>query len=156
MDGALAGMSKGVVYRGGDRAFAIGPGRTVSVMAGGAALGRPNGITWDPDGKRWIVVSFDPFRSQVYALRPEDGTRTVLARGPGKFDGVERLGDGRLLVTSWSDSILHVIDGSRDERVIRGLRQPADLGVDTRRRRVAIPLVLQGRVEIWELPPARS
>jgi sugar lactone lactonase YvrE len=155
-DTGIAMTNKGVIYRGGDRVFAIGAGRAVSVMAGGAALGRPNGITWDPDGKRWIVVSFDPFKSQVYALKPEDGTKTVLARGLGKFDGVERLGDGRLLVTSWSDSSLHVIDGSRDERMIRGLWQPADLGVDTRRQRVAIPLVLQGRVEIWELPPARS
>jgi sugar lactone lactonase YvrE len=153
-DTGIAMTSKGVIYRGGDRIFAIGPGRAVSVMIGGAALGRPNGITWDPDGKRWIVVSFDPFRSEMYAIRPGETTKTVLARGLGKFDGVERLGDGRLLVTSWSDSSLHVFSGTGDQRVIRDLWQPADLGVDTRRQRVAIPLVLQGRVEIWELPPA--
>jgi hypothetical protein len=38
--------------------------------------------------------------------------------------------------------------------MITGLWQPADLGVDTRRNRVAIPVVLQGRVEIWDLPRA--
>jgi len=155
-DTGIAMTNKGVIHRGGDRIFAIGPGGAVSVMMGGAALGRPNGITWDPDGKRWIVVSFDHFRSEVYAIRPGETTKTVLARGLGKFDGVERLGDGRLLVTSWSDSSLHVFSGMGDQRVIRDLWQPADLGVDTRRQRVAIPLVLQGRVEIWELPPAES
>lgn len=152
-DTGIAMTDKGVLYRGGDRVFAIGPGRAVSVVAQGAGLGRPNGITWDPEGKRWIVVSFDPFRSEVYALGAGGGdARTVLARGTGKFDGVERLEDGTLLVTCWSDSSLHVIRGGRDERVIRDLWQPADLGVDTRRGRVLIPLALQGRVEVWRLP----
>jgi hypothetical protein len=45
-----------------------------------------------------------------------------------------------------------VFSGGRSEKIIRNLWQPADLGVDTRRQRVAIPLVLQGRVEIWQLP----
>ncbi|HEV2734476.1 MAG TPA: SMP-30/gluconolactonase/LRE family protein [Longimicrobiaceae bacterium] len=144
---------KGVLYTGGDRVFAVGPGGAVRVVAQGRQLGRPNGITWDPDGKRWIVVSFDPFDSEVYSLRPGQAERTILGRGPGRFDGVERLADGRILVTSWSDSALHVFADGRSERVIRGLWQPADLGVDTRRGRVAIPLVLQGRVEIWQLPP---
>jgi hypothetical protein len=26
---------------------------------------RPNGITSDPDGRRWIVVAFDPFASET-------------------------------------------------------------------------------------------
>ncbi|HEX2209400.1 MAG TPA: SMP-30/gluconolactonase/LRE family protein [Longimicrobium sp.] len=157
-DTGIAMTDKGVMYRGGDKIFVIGPGRRVSLLAQGRHLGRPNGITWDPEGERWIVVSFDPFRSEVYAIQPGQNVprgqeaRTVLARGVGRFDGVERLADGRLLVTCWADSSLHVIDGDRDERIIRGLWQPADLGVDTRRNRVAIPLVLQGRVEVWELP----
>lgn len=160
-DTGIAMTDKGVMYRGGDKVFVIGPGRRVSLLAEGKDLGRPNGITWDPDGRRWIIVSFDPFRSEVYAVRPGQNVprgqegRTVLARGLGKFDGVERLPDGRLLVTCWTDSSLHLIDGARDERIIRDLWQPADLGVDTRRNRVAIPLVLQGRVEIWELPESR-
>lgn len=151
-DTGIAMTDKGVIYQGGDRIFRIGADRAVSIIASGAGLGRPNGITWDPDGKRWIVVSFDPFRSEVYAIRPGDTTRTILARGQGKFDGVERLADGRLLVTSWTDSAVLVVDGDRTGRMIRDLWQPADLGVDTRRGRVAIPLALQGRVDIWELP----
>ena len=150
-DTGIVMTNKGVVYRGGDRIFRVGPGRAVSVEAQGESLKRPNGITWDPDGKRWIVVSFGPFASEVYAIRPGETGKTVLGRGLGKFDGVERLSDGRLLVTSWSDSSLHVFADGTDRRVIRDL-WPADLGVDTRRGRVAIPLVLQGRVEIWELP----
>lgn len=155
-DTGIAITNKGVIYRGGDRIFEVAPGGATSVAADGAALKRPNGITWDPDGNRWIVVSFDPFNSEVYSMRPNATRKTLLGRGWGKFDGVERLADGRILVTSWSDSSLHVFAVGRSERVIRNLWQPADLGVDTRRGRVAIPLVLQGRVEIWELPPRAS
>ena len=154
-DSGIEMTAKGVIYRGGDRVFRVARG-AVSVVAQGPGLGRPNGITWDPEGRRWIVVSFDPFGSEVYALRPGEVGRTVLARGPGRFDGVERLDDGRLLVTCWADSSLHLLRDGRRERVIRGLWQPADLGVDTRRGRVVIPLVLQGRVEIWELPRGRG
>jgi sugar lactone lactonase YvrE len=150
-DTGIAMTRKGVLYRGGDKIFAVGPGRAVSLMAQGKELRRPNGITWDPDGRRWIVVSFHPFRSEVYTVGT-DGRRTVLASGLGKFDGVERLADGRLLVTAWSDSSLHVFSGRESQRLVRDLWQPADLGVDTRRGRVAIPLVLQGRMEVWEIP----
>jgi hypothetical protein len=147
----VALTAKGALYRGGDRIFAI-RGRSVSVAAGGSELHRPNGITWDPQGRRWIVVSFDPFHSEVYSIPAAGGPRSVLAQGLGKFDGVERLRDGRLLVTSWADSSLHIFAGGTDVKAIRDLWQPADLGVDTRRGRVAIPLTLQGRMEVWELP----
>lgn len=154
-DTGIAMTRVGVLYRGGEKIFRIGVDGAVSIMAQGANLKRPNGITWDPDGKRWIVVSFDTHSSEVYALPADGRAQTVLARGGGRFDGLERLADGRLLVTAWSDSSLHLIDGARDERIIRDLWQPADIGVDTRRNRVAIPLVLQGRVEVWDLPRRR-
>ncbi|WP_420127083.1 SMP-30/gluconolactonase/LRE family protein [Longimicrobium sp.] len=69
-DTGIAMTDKGVMYRGGDKVFVIGPGRRVSLLAEGKDLGRPNGITWDPAGRRWIIVSFDPFRSEVYAVQP--------------------------------------------------------------------------------------
>ena len=151
-DSGIIMSDKGVLHPGGDKVFLVGPNRAISVLAEGNVLGRPNGITWDPTGRRWIVVSFDPFHSEVYALNAGTDARTVLASGLGKFDGVEVLADGRLLVTSWSDSSVHAFGGGRDERIIRHLINPADLGLDTRRNRVAVPLVTMNRVEFWQLP----
>ena len=143
----------GVKYPGGDRIFRIGPGHSVSVVAEGKWLRNPNGITWDRKGNRWIVVSFDPFVSQVYTFRPGDTTRTDLARGIGRFDGVEALDDGRILYTCWNDSSLHVLSaGGKDARIVRNLFQPADIGVDTRRNRVAIPVAARDQVEIYDIP----
>jgi hypothetical protein len=112
----------------------------------------PNGITWDAGAKRWLVANFDPFDSQVVAMRPGDSTRTVLAAGKGRFDGVEALADGRIVYAAWNDSSIHLLAGRDDQRIIRRLVQPADIGVDTRRHRVAVPLSLPGRVEVWSLP----
>jgi len=144
----------GVLHPGGDRVFAVGPNHAVSVVAAGSALGRPNGIIPEPKGKGLVVVSFDPFHSLAYRLTPGDprGTLTPLAQGKGKFDGVEPLADGRLLVAAWNDSSIHVLGGGKDERIIRGLWQPADIGVDTRRNRIAIPQPVRDRVEFWDLP----
>ena len=152
-DSGIIMSDKGVLHPGGDKIFVIGPGRSVSLLSSGEQLGRPNGISWDAKGNRWVIVSFDPFRSEVYTIARGDSARTVIATGNGKFDGIEALADGRLLVTSWNDSSLHVFADGRDERVVRNLSWPADIGVDTRRNRIAIPQVMINRVEFWELMP---
>ncbi len=142
----------GAIYRGGDRIFRVGPGGAVSVVAQGPELGQPNGIAWDAAGKRLVVVSFRPFHSEVYAFVPGQAKRTLLLRGKGRFDGLEVLPDGRLLVTAWSDQSLHLVGNGRDERIVVGLSWPADLGYDSRRNRVAIPQVMLNRVDLWQLP----
>jgi hypothetical protein len=144
----------GVTHPGGDRVFAVGPDHAVTMIAGGQALGRPNGITATPRGSGMTVVSFDPFHSTVYTLDLRGGRymSTIVARGKGKYDGVEPLPDGRLLVACWNDSSIHEISAGKDEKIIGGLSQPADIGVDTRRNRIAIPQSVRDRVEFWQLP----
>jgi len=151
-DSGIVMGAKGVEYVGGDKIFAIGSDGSVRIVAQGPELGHPNGITWDPFGERLLVVSFHPFGSELYALAPNGSKGEVLGRGTGRFDGVQVLPGGDVVVTAWSDSSLHRFSGGRSERVLRDLWTAADLGVDTRRHRVAIPLVLPGRVEVWEVP----
>jgi hypothetical protein len=150
-DTGIIMSDKGVLYPRGDKIFTIGPNRAVSIVAEGDSLHLPNGITWDAARRRWIVVSFDPFHSEVYVPHG-DSARTVLASGSGRFDGVEVLPDGRILVTCWTDSSVHAFGDGRDEKLVGNLPMPADLGLDTRRRRIAVPLVNRGRVEIWSVP----
>ena len=142
----------GVLITGGSKIFAIrGPQHTIEVAAQ-ADIEFPNGITWDDGNERWLVVTFHPFQGSVYAMTPELSAPEVVAQGKGRFDGIEVLEDGRMVVTAWSDSSLHLIDADSDRRIIGNLWQPADPGYDTRRNRVAIPLVLQGLVQFWEMP----
>jgi hypothetical protein len=143
----------GVIYVGGDKVFAIGPNRSINVVAHGNVLGRPNGVTYDSTSKRWLVASFDTFHSEVYALHPSDSTRITLAQGKGRFDGLEAIGGGRFLVSCWQDSSVHLFSGGKDRQIVRHLASPADIGIDTKRWRLAVPAG-NNRVEFWDLAGA--
>ena len=151
-DTGIMMTDKGVLHPGGQKILAIGPGRRVTEVAHGDSLREPNGLAWNERTKRWVVVGFHPFRSVVYSLAGTDSARQRLAEGKGKFDGIEMTADGGMLVTSWSDSSVHLFANGHDEQIIRGLAFPADLGADPRRNQLAIPLPMHGRVEIWQLP----
>jgi len=125
----------------------------ISVAAEGFQLRRPNGIAWDPVGRRWIVLSFDQFAGQIMA-NPQGRAIPQLIRtrsGGGQLDGVEVLRDGAILFTSWADSSIHLLANGRDKPIIREVAVPADIGVDTKRNYVLIPLSMLGHVQLWSL-----
>ena len=153
-DTGIIMSEKGVLHPGGDKIFRLA-GRSIEVVQLSPPIAWPNGITWDRYSKRWLVVTFDPFASELSAFSQSNPARAKLGSGIGRFDGVEVSADGRILVSSWADSSIHAFSGGKDVRLIRGLSQPADIGVDTRRNRVAIPLGMVDRVQFWEIAPIR-
>jgi hypothetical protein len=148
-------VHEGNVHTGPDRVFSVTSGRRVSVVLEAPNLRLPNGITWDERGKRWIVVAFDRHAGEVWIVPPAgDTARIVLRRGKGLLDGVEALPNGTLLFSSWADSAIHVLHGTRDTPLIRQMHEPADIGLDTRRGRVVVPLSVIGHVQLWDIGPA--
>src|SRR2546428_588137 len=138
-----------VLHPGPDRIFRIGPDRKVTVAARGDSLGWPNGITVDPVGKRFIIVSFGAAKT-VLAWKPGDRAPKVIAKGAGGFDGVAVVGT-RILVSSWTDSTVSAYETGQEVKVITGVPSPADIGYDAKRNRVLIPILTGNRVEIWQL-----
>jgi sugar lactone lactonase YvrE len=123
-----------------------------TLALGDSALGSPNGITWDAANARFLVVPFGGARD-IRAWRP--GSRTLESVGTStgaRYDGVEVLAGGRVLVASQADTSLHLFTGGQGRVLLRTGGPPADIAVDTRRNRVAVPIVALNRVEIWELP----
>jgi hypothetical protein len=149
-DTGILMTDKGVIYQGADKIFEVKNGR-ISVISSGAGLGRPNGITWDKEGNRLVVVSFDPFHSQMYSLAP-NGERRLLAKGTGKFDGIEPLGGGRFMVASWNDSSVRMLGNGINRRIANNVLSPADIGYDTKRNRLAIPVGPLNQLQLWQLP----
>jgi sugar lactone lactonase YvrE len=137
-------------HPGPDRILRLGSAHAVSVAAEGDTLDRPNGITWDANARSFVVVSFGG--PAVFSWKPGDKAPAVLARGPGSWDGVEVLPDGRIIASSWADSSVDVIAGGKADRLIGGVPSPADIGFDSKRGRVLIPIFQLDRVEIWQLP----
>jgi len=137
-----------VLHPGPDRIFRVGPDRKVTVAVRGDTLGRPNGITLDAVGRRFIVVQSGG--KAVLAWKPGDRAPSVIARGIGGFDGVEMIG-GKVVVSSWTDSSITRFDSTQGTRIITGVPSPADFGYDAKRNRVLIPIFTGNRVEIWQL-----
>ena len=145
-DGALY-----VTDTGKDRVYRIA-GRAISVALADSALGRPNGITWDSAGGRFVVVPYGGGHA-IFAWRAGSAALDTVGTSAGaQFDGVEVLSGGRLLVASQRDSSLHLFEGGRGRAVVRTAGEPADIAVDTRRNRAAVPFIDLDRVDIWQLP----
>jgi sugar lactone lactonase YvrE len=140
----------GMTHPGPDRIFKLTRSGEVSTALQFRPLVGPNGIAWDDANQRFILVAFAG--NDIMGWKPGDSTTTTIATGKGQFDGVERLSDGRVLVSTWADSSIYVLDGSALVRAVPGVASPADIGVDTKRNRVAVPLFEGNRVELFTIP----
>jgi sugar lactone lactonase YvrE len=142
--------SKGAMtHPGRDQIFKI-VGRKASVaIRSDSALKSPNGIAWDGANGRFVLAPFAD--NVVTSWKAGDTTVTPIAKGPGGYDGVEVLTDGRILVSSWADSSVHVISNGAFQKVVGNVEAPADIGVDTKRNVLAIPRFNAGRVEYFSI-----
>lgn len=141
----------GVEHPGPDRVYRLAPDGQISVALEGDTLGWPNGIAWDARNERFLIVSFG--KPTVLAWKPGEAAPTVVATGPGSFDGIEFIDRNRALISTWADSSLYVLAGDGTlSRYLAGVPNPADIGFDSKRRRVAIPLFTANKVEIWSAP----
>jgi len=136
----------GMTHPGVNRIFRIAGGK-VTTVAEGDSLRNPNGLAYDAAGKRWLLAPFDG--KDVQAMADGSKSATVVSNGPGQYDGIELLGDGRIAVSSWADSAVYIISNGTMTKAITGVDAPADIGVDTKRGIIAIPRFNAGKVEYF-------
>jgi sugar lactone lactonase YvrE len=149
-DGTLyitdSGLGPKFSHPGPDRIYQIKGGKP-SIAFESKDLAAPNGIAYMDEG---LLIA--PFMgTSVVAWGPGEKTARPIGTGPGQQDGIEILPDNRLLVTSWADSSLFILEDGRATRVAYPVPSPADIGFDGKSR-VAVPLLMENRVEFWELP----
>lgn len=146
--GVRFGADGSMTPSGTDQVFRVAPDRSVTTAVRADSLVAPNGITWDRSSSRFVIVSFQS--PTLFQWAPGDSAPAGYASAGGGNDGAE-LVNGTLLITSWEDSSLTAVSGGSERQLVRGLGGPADIGIDTRRNRVAVPLLPGGRVEIYQL-----
>jgi sugar lactone lactonase YvrE len=149
----VAADATGTVYvtdTGRNKLYKVTGGPTLVVAD--SMLGGPNGITWDAANNRFIIVPYGGAHA-IRAWVPGTTTLTDVGTSTGaKFDGVEVLPGGRVLVASQADTSLHLFSAGSGHTIIHTIGPPADIAVDTKRNRVAVPVVALNHVEIYELP----
>lgn len=111
-------------------------------------MGHPNGII--AQGKRLTVVTFGS--GEVFSIDAH-GKRHNLVKPPkGDLDGLIKLADGRLIMSSWAGSALYILNKDNSYSILAdGLDAPADLGFDSKRQRVLIPLFKQDKLVFLQL-----
>jgi hypothetical protein len=155
-DGALYVTDTGIridsagkmLHPGPDRIFRIA-GRNATIAIESPRLNGANGIAWDAGSGRFLVVPL--MGDTVMAWRPGSKDLTPVVAGPGQYDGVVTLGNGRFLVTSWATSAIYRYDGATLTKIIDGVSSPADIEVDPAHNRVLVPLLMGNRVEFWDM-----
>lgn len=144
-DGALyasdSGLGEGYVGNAGDAVYRITREGVVTPLVQSTRLSQPNGIACTDDAL--YVVSFG--RGELHTVSWGGALRATTALPKGALDGVA-LFDGRMFVSSWeARGVFAAPLGAPGapagfEAWVDELDAPADLGVDTRRRTLLIPL----------------
>ncbi len=114
-------------------------------------MGHPNGI-WDHKGQ--LIVN-TMGSGKMFSITP-DGMQTELPSPPkGTLDGLVELKNGHFLVTSWDAAAIYEMNQEGKYTVFAdSLKSPADIGIDTKRNRVLVPLFTVNEVVILPLDGA--
>jgi sugar lactone lactonase YvrE len=155
-DGAVYVTDTGILFDekgamshpGTDKIFRISGGKGTAITAD--SLNAPNGIAWDAANQRFILGGFNGKAVQTW--KNGDKMPATLVMGPGGYDGVEVLSDGRILASSWTDSTVNVIQNGALTKLVTGVNAPADIGVDTKRMVLAIPMFNDNKVAFYKIP----
>jgi glucose/arabinose dehydrogenase len=138
---------KGVTPTGTDAVYVVDKGKA-KVLAKGDDLGHPNGLLWAND-RLWVVT----FGSgEIYSL-DKAGKKSDAEKLPkGALDGIIAVGDS-IFVSSWeAQGVFKGKPGGNWDFVLSGLRAPADIGFDSKRSLVLVPLFQDNAVEVYAIP----
>jgi sugar lactone lactonase YvrE len=129
-----------------DAVYVIDKGK-LKTVAKSKDLSQPNGLLWTDKGL--LVVTFGS--NELYRLDDKGAKQDITKLPAGGLDGLAPWGDS-LLVTSWqAAAIFKGKLGDKFEVVIPDVKGSADIGVDTKRKRLLVPRFLDSAVEIYEL-----
>ncbi|HEY3052169.1 MAG TPA: hypothetical protein VGK04_02140 [Thermoanaerobaculia bacterium] len=116
-------------------------------LAADKDLNRPNGIDI-VDGKVWVVTFGS---NELYQI--DKGKKTNVVKLPkGQLDGLAHLSDGTFLVSSWeANAVYRGTATGPFTAVIENVKSPADIGYDTKRKRLLVPHFTENKVTVHAL-----
>lgn len=137
---------KGFEPTGTDAVYVIEKGK-LKTVAKGKDLGGPNGLLATDKGV--LVNTFGT--DELYRLDEKGAKQDITHLPTGLLDGLVSVGDA-LLITSWQGSAIYKGTlGGKFETVYPELKGAADIGYDSKRKRVLVPRFLDNAVEVYEL-----
>ena len=137
------GLTADMTPSGADAVYQVWADGRYKVIVKDKEMGHPNGI-WDDNG-RLVVNTLGT--GKLFSIDAA-GKRTEMPTPPkGSLDGLVKLEDGRFVVSSWAASALYALDKDGNFTVLTDdLESPADLGLDSKRHLLLVPLFKQNKV----------
>ncbi|MDX1347847.1 MAG: hypothetical protein R3189_06325 [Thiomicrorhabdus chilensis] len=142
-----SGMAPGFKPSGTDALYRIATDGQVQKLRSGS-LGHPNGVI--ADGENIIMVTLGS--GQIYFLDGQGDSQALMTLPYNRLDGLLKLDDGRIITSSWAAKSIYAIhENYTIDTITDGLESPADLGYDSKRNRLLIPLFLKDEILIHPL-----
>ncbi len=141
------GMKPGFEASGTDAIYKVSANGKVETILKDPDMGRPNGILYD-NGDIYVV-----FFTSAKMIKMNDKSEITEMPEPygARLDGLVKLKDGSLAMSSWESSSIDVYRNGEYETIAEFLNSPADMDVDTKRNRLLIPLFNEDKVLILPL-----
>ena len=138
-----SGYNDGFTASGTDAIYKVWTNGKYEAIVKDKEMGHPNGIL--SDGNKLIVVTFGT--GMVFSIDAA-GKKTALPTPPqGGLDGLLKLKDGRFVISSWGGSAIYALNKDNTYSVLMdSVDAPADLGFDTKRNRILVPLFKQNKM----------
>jgi sugar lactone lactonase YvrE len=131
-----------------DAIYKVSSDGKLSTLIKGEQLGAPNGLFADANGV-WVAT----WQGKLYRVS-NDGKQDTSVSAPGaQLDGLLKTADGQVIVSSWEKSMVYL--GTADGQfspLLADLKAPADIGFDTQRNQVLVPLFTENAIQIQKLP----
>jgi sugar lactone lactonase YvrE len=147
-DSSVTPGPNGFAPNGGDQVLVIDKSGKAKVLAKAKDLSGPNGLAFGPKG---LLVN-TLLANEVFGIGPKGEKVDVVKLPNGGLDGMLVVGDA-LFVTSWGASTIYrgKLGGTAFEPVVQNVRGPADVGYDSKRKRLLLPRFLDDLVEVYEV-----
>jgi sugar lactone lactonase YvrE len=140
-----SGLNAKFEASGTDAVYSISKAGAVKPLIKGKDLGGPNGVIAVGDTV-WVTT----FRSGAVFEVPKTGEPKPVKLPKGQLDGIVALENGEFLVSSWEGKTVFQGKGDQWKDLKLDLESPADIGWDSKRKKLLVPQFQKDAVSIIE------
>ena len=140
--------AKGPEPTGTDAIYVFDKSNKVKTLVKDKSLEKPNGVYAGDKSGLWVVTFGAP---HLYRLDDKGKKQDETTIPAGQLDGIIKNGDD-IYVSSWETSSVYKGKvGGTWTVVIPNVKAPADIGLDTKRKRILVPLFLDNAIEAYDI-----
>lgn len=146
-DSGLKASGTSAAPSGSDAVHVIEKGKARTLIKDPQKLGRPNGLAIGPTGV-WVVTYG---ANELYRLDEKGQQQNATKLPMGQLDGLVVYGE-TLFMSSWEANVIYQGKTTGPFTVaIPNVKSPADIGFDSKRSRLLVPLFSENAVEAYDM-----